>query len=265
MLNILGFPKNQNKLIRNKKEKEKMQISLFDGVKPYNIDKPKNYFSNLIIKKINNSYAKDFMCKHHYTRSCAKCSIAYGVFYDDMLECVIVFGQPSGKYLAKSIWEGGNEQECLELLRLFSFDRCPKNIESWAISNSIKQLKKDMPEVKVLVSYADGSAGHIGYIYQASSWDYIGKGSSECKIFIDGIRQHRRNLYDVYGTSSLIALKERLGERIVVEKERIAKNKYIKIIKNKSQINKLLKVKKLPYPKGDIKYYNDFENEYNKR
>lgn len=240
-----------------------MQISLFDNISQFDIDKTR-YFDLLTIRKIDNSFARKFMCENHYTKSCAKSSIAYGIFYKEVLECVIVYGQPSGKNLAKSIWEGGNEQECLELLRLFSFDRCPKNIESWSISKSIKELKKDMPEVKVLVSYADGSAGHIGYIYQASSWDYIGKGSAECKIFIDGIRQHRRNLYDVYGTSSLISLKEKLGNRIVVEKERISKNKYIKVIKDIKKINKLLKVKKLPYPKGDIKYYNNFENEYNK-
>lgn len=223
-----------------------------------------NYFKSLMIKKLNNSYAKKFMCRNHYTHSCAKCSIAYGIFKNDELECVIVYGQPSGKFLAQSIWDGGNEQECLELLRLFSFDRCPKNIESWSISKSIKELKKDMPQVKVLVSYADGSAGHVGYIYQASSWSYVGKGSSECKIFIDGVRQHRRNLYDIYGTSSIVALKNKLGDRIVIEDERISKNKYIKIIKDKKKIEKKLKVKPMPYPKGNIKYYGSDDNEYDK-
>lgn len=223
-----------------------------------------DYFNSLTIVKLNNSYAKQFMCDNHYTKSCAKCSIAYGVFNGNDLECVIVYGQPSGKHLAKSIWDGGNESECLELLRLFSFDRCPKNIESWSISRSIKELKKDMPNVKVLVSYADESAGHVGYIYQASCWDYIGKGSPERKIFIDGIRQHRRNLYDIYGTSSIVALKKILGDRIIVEDERIGKNKYIKIIKDKKNITKKLKVKPLPYPKGNIKYYNNEDSEYNK-
>lgn len=221
-----------------------------------------NYFRSLKITKIDNHFAKQFMCKYHYTHSCAKCTIAYGIYHNNELECVIVYGQPSGKYLAKSIWEGGNETECLELLRLFSFDRCPKNIESWSISNSIKELKKDMPQVKVLVSYADGSAGHIGYIYQASSWDYIGKGSTECKIFIDGARQHRRNLYDIYGTSSITQLKNVLGDRLVVDKERISKNKYIKIIKDKKKITKKLKVNILEYPKGDIKYYDNNISEY---
>ena len=221
-----------------------------------------DYFSALTIRKIDNGFARQFMCKHHYTKSCAKCTIAYGVYYNNELQCVVVYGQPSGKNLASSIWKGGNEKECLELLRLFSFDGCPKNTESWSISHSIKCLRQDMPEVKVLVSYADTSAGHIGYIYQASSWSYIGSGSKERKIFIDGVRQHRRNLYDKYGTSSIEQLKEKLGDRLVVDNERQGKNKYIKIIADKNKIKKLLKVNILPYPKGDISYYNDEENEY---
>ena len=216
----------------------------------------------LQIKKIDNKFAKSFMSIHHYTHTCPKCTIAYGIYYENELQCMIVYGQPSGKYLAKSIWEGGNETECLELLRLFSFDNCPKNIESWSISKSIKELRKDMPQVKVLVSYADKSAGHIGYIYQASSWLFVGTGSNECKIFIDGERQHRRTLYDKYGTSSITYLKKALGNRLKVEKERTCKNKYIKIIKDNKNLQKLLKCKSLQYPKGDIKYYNSDYNEY---
>lgn len=221
-----------------------------------------NFFKDLKIEKINNSFAKSFMERHHYTHTCPKCTIAYGISYKTKLQCVIVYGQPSGKYLASSIWNGGNEKECLELLRLFSFDECPKNIESASISMSIKQLKQDIPQVKVLVSYADGGAGHIGYIYQASSWDYVGVGSTERKIFIDGERQHRRTLYDKYGTSSIIELKERLGERLQIDNQRIPKYKYIKIIREKRKIRKLLKVKSIPYPKGDIKRYSDEENEF---
>ena len=89
-----------------------------------------------------NSEAKQFMQKHHYTKSCAKSTYALGFYYDNKLCTMIVYGQPSGRYLASSIWDGGTELECLELLRLFSFDWCPKNIESYCISQSIKMAKK---------------------------------------------------------------------------------------------------------------------------
>lgn len=224
-------------------------------------------FSKIEIKLIPNNEAKQFMEKYHYTHSCNLGVISYGFYYNEKLACVIVYSRPSGKNLAKSIWDGGNDYNTLELIRLFSFDWCPKNIESYCISQSIKRLKKDMPEVKVLVSYADSSAGHIGYIYQSSNWIYIGTGSNERKIFIDGKRQHRRSLYGKYGTSSIIKLKQLLGDRLQISEERYVKYKYIYIVaqnkKEKKYIQNKLKVKPLPYPKGDVKYYTIEHNVFN--
>lgn len=222
-------------------------------------------------KIVNNGFAKRFMKKKHYTKSCAKATISYAFYIEseekDILCGMIVYGQPSGKHLASSIWEGGNEKECLELLRMFTYDWCPKNTESYCISQSIKRLKKDKPEIKVLVSYADCSAGHIGYIYQASNWLYTGQGSLERKFFIDGVRQHRRNLYDIYGTSSIKKLKELLGDRFTVGEDRVGKNRYIFIIRhNKKEYKYImdnLKVDILPYPKGDISYYNKNNSKFN--
>ncbi len=218
-------------------------------------------FSELQIIRESNLKAKEFMTKYHYTKSCAKSSIALGFYYKDKLCTMIVYGQPSGKYLAASIWEGGNETECMELLRLFSFDWCPKNIESYCISQSIKYLKQNHPEIKVLVSYADDSVGHVGYIYQASNWLYIGNSGAEKEIYIDNIRQHRRDLYDKYGTSSLKVLREKFGDRLKVSENRFKKNKYIYVLGNKKkhkEIMKKLKAKIVTkYPKGNLKYYSN--------
>ena len=212
-----------------------------------------------------NSEAKQFMQKYHYTKSCAKSTYALGFYYYNKLCTMIVYGQPSGKYLASSIWDGGTEPECLELLRLFSFDWCPKNTESYCIGKSIKWLKQNHPEIKILVSYADASVGHVGYIYQASNWLYIGKSGAEKEIYIDNVRQHRRDLYDKYGTSSIPKLKEQFGDRLVVSENRFKKNKYIYVLGSNKKEHKelLLKLKIKPlnkYPKGDIKYYDNIKN-----
>lgn len=88
---------------------------------------------------------------------------------------------------------------------------------------------------------------------------YVGKSSPEPEIFIDGIRRHRRDLYDKYGTSSIKKLKEILGNRIQIGKKN-QKYKYIYILSNKrerKEIMKKLKVKIIKdYPKGDSQYYN---------
>jgi hypothetical protein len=219
-------------------------------------------FSKIKLEQISNSEAKEFMKKYHYTKTCAKATISLGFYYKNKLCTMIVYGQPSGKYLAKSIWEGGTEKECLELLRLFSFDWCSKNIESYCISKSIKWLKQNHPEIKILVSYADTSVGHVGYIYQASNWLYIGNSGAEREIYIDNIRQHRRDLYDKYGTSSIPKLKEKFGNRLKVSNNKFVKNKYIYVLGNSKKEHKklmdLLKIKPIKeYPKGNLKYYNN--------
>jgi hypothetical protein len=205
--------------------------------------------------------AKDFMKKHHYTRTASKCKYGFGFYYKGNLSTVIIYGQPSGKFLAQSLWENGNEKQCLELVRLFSFDWSIKNTESYCISQSIKYLKKNHPEIKMLVSYADASMGHIGYIYQASNWLYVGKSNGEREFYIDDKREHRRELYDKYGTSSIKKLKELLGERFRVSEDKHFKNKYIYVLgRNKGEHKELLRKLKLEihnqYPKGEIKYYH---------
>ena len=47
------------------------------------------------IKPIDNKKAKQFMKENHYTRSCAKSTIAYQFTENDELIGMIVFGQPS--------------------------------------------------------------------------------------------------------------------------------------------------------------------------
>lgn len=68
-----------------------------------------------------------------------------------------------------------------ELARLYLIDEVPKNSESWLISKSVKWIKKNVPEVRFLVSYADPSAGHQGIIYKASGWKEDGSTDDERK------------------------------------------------------------------------------------
>ena len=204
--------------------------------------------NQLEMQVLNKSTARDFIVANHYTGSCPKISLALGFYYGDQLVAAIVYGQPSGKHLASCIWENGSERECFELLRLFSYDFCPRNTESHCISESFRYLKQYHPEIKVLVAYADANYDHIGYIYQATNWIYTGIGSNERSLFIDGKRVHRRDLYDKFGTSSLKYLKNTYGDRFTYT-ERLPKYRYVYILRNRKPIFKKMKLPNLPYPK----------------
>ena len=68
-----------------------------------------------------------------------------------------------------------------ELARLYLLDEIPRNAETWLISQSVKWIKRNRPEVCHLVSYADPSAGHRGTIYMAANWRKDGRTDDERK------------------------------------------------------------------------------------
>jgi hypothetical protein len=51
-----------------------------------------------------------------------------------------------------------------------------------------------------VVSYADSGQGHVGTIYQATGWLYLGT-SEQSYIRVRGQVEHPRTLYDRYGRS----------------------------------------------------------------
>ncbi|MES2791577.1 MAG: protein Mom [Planctomycetota bacterium] len=52
------------------------------------------------------------------------------------------------------------------------------------LSIAVKLLRKQCPGLRLLVSIADPAEGHVGGIYQASNWTYVGQ-SSPSKKYID--------------------------------------------------------------------------------
>lgn len=56
-----------------------------------------------------------------------------------------------------------------EFDRMWLDDILPKNSESQVISLLIRHIKKYYPEKKFIITYADGSAGNKGVIYQATN------------------------------------------------------------------------------------------------
>lgn len=68
-----------------------------------------------------------------------------------------------------------------ELARLFIEDVTPKNTETWFVAQAIKHIRKARPDVELLISYADPSAGHAGIIYKAGNWISDGRTDQERK------------------------------------------------------------------------------------
>ncbi len=74
--------------------------------------------------------------------------------------------------------------ECVELCRVaLTKHQTPV---SRIVSIAVKMLKRAMPGIRLVVSYADANYGHIGSIYQAAGWMYVGQTSEERGIILGG-------------------------------------------------------------------------------
>lgn len=97
-------------------------------------------------------------------------------------EAVVCFSIPANKNIARFIL--GRQCVCLELARLWAPDGHARNLLTSAISQAAIGLRAAVPDLEVLVSYADPNVGHEGFVYRAASWVYTGK-SEDPRGYVD--------------------------------------------------------------------------------
>jgi len=116
--------------------------------------------------------------------------VRYGVWEDGKFIGSIIYGcgvNPNiGSFLKLEM------HEITELLRVaLNNHHAPV---SKIVAISMKLLKKDFPNIRALVSYADPEQGHKGKIYQAMNWYYIGNTNPARKYFKNGKFFHSRTM-----------------------------------------------------------------------
>ena len=155
----------------------------------------------VIVDKVPNEIAKDYIKQNHYLKDINAAEITYGFYvfkrpeYKLMWEGklpypakyntfnvlprligVAIYGNPVGAFAWNSISTViTNSRQVKELKRLFIADNVPhamKNGESKLISDSISLIKVDYPDVKAIVTYAAPDQFHKGTIYQAANFKF---------------------------------------------------------------------------------------------
>ena len=219
--------------------------------------------SKLSVRKINKDVAKKVIIKHHYTHAASQCRYALGVysksehsFFDshDELVGVATYGYPVGRLAAQSISEDLENNQVLELTRLFIFDGYGKNIESYFIGQTIKWLQSNT-DIKSLISYADPKVGHKGGIYQATNWLYQGDSMRMVDAYSVRLQEdsewlHSRTVFSKWGSNNVDHLKKKIGKTFWIREEP-RKHRYIYFLGSKGERKKLVKSLKhptLPYP-----------------
>jgi hypothetical protein len=156
----------------------------------------------IIVKVIPAKIANEFVKKHHYSGKVVQNStLHFGCFLDNALHGVMSYGYRIDKRKMLGLVESENKterekwNEFLELNRMAFDSYLPKYSESRCISISFKLLKKNSPQIKYIISFADSTQCGDGTIYRASGFNLtMIKKNTDLYLLPDGSIKHSMTL-----------------------------------------------------------------------
>lgn len=193
------------------------------------------------IYPIENKKARQVVVDNHYTHMMPQAvKSCWGLFCGEEVLGVVVYSIPANRFVFSCLGLPNG----WELSRAWMVDGLPNNTLSWFISTTLRAIP-----IEYVVSFADPQFGHVGYIYQALNFIYIGKTQPEKRYKLpDGKLITRRSLGRKKGVSEkqdrLVLLSQG-----AIEFLSCPKYKYLYIRNKKARKYFLAKTNMLPYPK----------------
>lgn len=189
--------------------------------------------------------AKYAVTHWHYSRSLpAGKSVKIGAWEDGRFVGCVVFSRGANNHIGAPY--GLDQTEVAELTRVaLTTHSAPV---TRIVSIAIRQLRKQSPGLRLIVSYADPGEGHHGGIYQAGNWIYAGQTSRDFAVIdANGKRWHSR-MVSSSGVKKCFGVNKRVirpeeGTRIVLE----GKHRYLMPLDD--EMRKRIEPLRKPYPK----------------
>ena len=126
---------------------------------------------DIVLKPIDRKDADRIVKQNHYSGKVVPNSqIHIGIFYSGKLEGAMQYGPSMDKRKVMGLVSDTKWNGFLELNRMAFSSNLPKNSESRAIAISMKIIKKHLPDVEWVVSFADATQCGDGTIYRASGF-----------------------------------------------------------------------------------------------
>ena len=150
----------------------------------------------IVVKVIPSKIANPFIRSHHYSGKVVNNScLHFGCWLDGDLHGVLSYGPSLDKSKIISLVEGTGWNDFLELNRMAFDDYLPRNSESFCIGKTIRMIRKNAPNVKWIISFADACSCGDGTIYRASNFVLTGikENKNLCQL-PSGIKVHKMTL-----------------------------------------------------------------------
>jgi len=179
----------------------------------------------------------------------------FGAYADGVLVGAAAYGPGGNSKTLAAIIPGFDNTNGRELIRVWAHQDAPTNTVSRMVAASLKMLPRP---VGLVVTFADSGQGHVGTIYQALNFYYLGMSSKGVRyVDRDGVEVTARlaNIYRMrnparFGKMSLGQIREELGWQPVVSHP---KHRYaIGVGISKRKVNRTLAGMALPYPRREL-------------
>ena len=206
------------------------------------------------VSRIPSSEAEPWILGRHYAKRNCPISYAFGAYRGTVMIGVVTYGMPASAYLRAGIAGDEWEEKILELNRLCCENT--RNVASLLVGRSLRML----PKPTIIVSYADMSQGHVGYVYQATNFLYTGLSAKRTDWAIKGMEHlHGQTITDLsYGQENRGEwMRKKYGDAFYL-KDRPRKHRYIFLHGNRKQVaamREALRYPVEPYPKGESRKY----------
>ncbi len=143
---------------------------------------------DIVLRPIPAKDANELVKRVHYSGKVVQNSqLHIGVFYRGKLEGAMQFGPSLDKRKIQGLVSGTQWHEFIELNRMAFSDNLPRNSESRALSIAMKLLRKFAPQIKWVVTFADGTQCGDGTIYRAAGFVLTGiKENNQTILLPDG-------------------------------------------------------------------------------
>ena len=198
------------------------------------------------IKEIDKEAALDMIVRYHYSNTLPKINKYYiGFFLNNTLVGVVTLGYGTRpKHTIKKIFPTLDTKDYLEIGRMCMLDSMPRNSESQMLSQLVKYIKVNYPEIKVLFTWADGMLGKVGYVYQSANFYYASYSNTDMYLY-NGIKIHPRQTKKLFGLENdpRITVRPTLQQlnKYGIKHYKGIQLKYIYFLCNKRLKKKLLK------------------------
>lgn len=195
--------------------------------------------------------AAEYAVMHwHYSKTMPTSKLVkIGAWENEKFIGAVIFSYGSNKSIGQAY--GLKMQECCELVRVALGKH--ESHTSQVVAKSIALLKKQSPGLRLILSLADQTEGHIGTLYQAGNWIYVGYSTGDPRVrkYIDksGRTLHWRTVGPMLNSRGLTESVESARAFGLIPQEHLPKLKYLYPLDRamRKQIAPLAK----PYPKRE--------------